>query len=270
MPAFSRQTRGCRSRRNMRAWRSIRRKEVGSVLEHYRETLAFRKAHARADRRRHDLPRHQPGSSGLHARKGRRKAAVRLQPHARAAGDFRVRSVFGRFDLPGFSPRVAGAYSPSTVSMYSAGDCDARALDECRHARSMGGDEAATVPDTPASAHLGEMEACLANPERQAAFLCEDDAGVVAGFAEASLRRDYVNGCETSPVAFLEGIFVVPSRRRRGVARRAGHRGRALGDEPLLSRTGIRHGRQQSRQPVAACLARFRGDRAGRVISARS
>ena len=26
------------------------------------------------------------------------------------------------------------------------------------------------------------------------------------GFAEASLRHDYVNGCETSRVAFLEGI----------------------------------------------------------------
>ncbi|MDI7860808.1 GNAT family N-acetyltransferase [Rhizobiaceae bacterium n13] len=74
-------------------------------------------------------------------------------------------------------------------------------------------------PDTPSSIHWEEMEACLANPDRQAAFLCEDDAGVVAGFAEASLRSDYVNGCETSPVAFLEGIFVLPSYRRRGVAR---------------------------------------------------
>lgn len=74
-------------------------------------------------------------------------------------------------------------------------------------------------PDTPVDVQREEMEAWLADPERQVAFLCEDDAGVVAGFAEASLRSDYVNGCETSPVAFLEGIFVVPSHRRRGVAR---------------------------------------------------
>ena len=37
---------------------------------------------------------------------------------------------------------------------------------------------------------------------------------------EATLRTDYVNGCETSPVAFLEGIYVEPGARRQGVARR--------------------------------------------------
>lgn len=42
--------------------------------------------------------------------------------------------------------------------------------------------------------------------------------GVAAGFAEISLRHDYVNGCKTSPVAFLEGIYVAPAWRRRGVA----------------------------------------------------
>jgi aminoglycoside 6'-N-acetyltransferase I len=40
-----------------------------------------------------------------------------------------------------------------------------------------------------------------------------------AGFAEATLRVDYVNGCVTSPVAFLEGIYVEPWARRQGVAR---------------------------------------------------
>ena len=46
-----------------------------------------------------------------------------------------------------------------------------------------------------------------------------DDHGAAIGFAEAALRGDYVNGCETSPVAFLEAIFVVPAHRKRGVAR---------------------------------------------------
>jgi aminoglycoside 6'-N-acetyltransferase I len=41
---------------------------------------------------------------------------------------------------------------------------------------------------------------------------------MVTGFAEAAIRRDYVNGCETSPVAFVEGIHVVPEHRRQGVA----------------------------------------------------
>lgn len=43
--------------------------------------------------------------------------------------------------------------------------------------------------------------------------------GEAAGFAEAALRTDYVNGCEGSPVAFLEGIYVDPAHRRAGIAR---------------------------------------------------
>jgi aminoglycoside 6'-N-acetyltransferase I len=51
-----------------------------------------------------------------------------------------------------------------------------------------------------------------------AAFVAIMD-GELVGFAEASLRYDYVNGCETSPVAFLEGIYVDPAHRRQGVAK---------------------------------------------------
>lgn len=35
---------------------------------------------------------------------------------------------------------------------------------------------------------------------------------------EASIRHEYVNGTETSPVAYLEGIYVCPEFRRLGVA----------------------------------------------------
>ncbi|HEX8300510.1 aminoglycoside 6'-N-acetyltransferase [Sphingomonas sp.] len=51
------------------------------------------------------------------------------------------------------------------------------------------------------------------------ALVARTDSGQIAGFAEASIRRDYVNGCETSPVAFLEGIYVAAGYRRQGVAR---------------------------------------------------
>jgi aminoglycoside 6'-N-acetyltransferase I len=50
-------------------------------------------------------------------------------------------------------------------------------------------------------------------------FLLRDDAGAAIAMAEATLRRDYVNGCSTSPVAFLEGIYVRPAWRRQGAAR---------------------------------------------------
>jgi aminoglycoside 6'-N-acetyltransferase I len=49
-------------------------------------------------------------------------------------------------------------------------------------------------------------------------FLARSSDGAAIGFAEATLRRDYVNGCATSPVVFLEGLYVVPSWRRRGAA----------------------------------------------------
>ena len=43
--------------------------------------------------------------------------------------------------------------------------------------------------------------------------------GSVLGLVEASKRVDYVNGTRSSPVAFLEGLYVVPNVRRHGVAR---------------------------------------------------
>jgi len=42
--------------------------------------------------------------------------------------------------------------------------------------------------------------------------------GEAVGFAEVAVRR-YANGCETSPVPFLEGIWVAPAARRRGIGR---------------------------------------------------
>ena len=50
-------------------------------------------------------------------------------------------------------------------------------------------------------------------------FVAFAASGAIVGFAEASIRHDYVNGCGTSPVAFLEGIFVEPASRRTGAAR---------------------------------------------------
>ena len=49
--------------------------------------------------------------------------------------------------------------------------------------------------------------------------LATSSDGLVLAFVEASKRVDYVNGTSSSPVAFLEGLYVVPEARRRGVAR---------------------------------------------------
>lgn len=51
-------------------------------------------------------------------------------------------------------------------------------------------------------------------------FLEEHRESGLRAFAEVALRRDFVNGCDSSPVAFLEGIFVRPEDRKRGIAAR--------------------------------------------------
>lgn len=67
--------------------------------------------------------------------------------------------------------------------------------------------------------HRSEIDACLTSPEKISAFIAYSDSNHAIGFAEVSVRHDYVNGCDTSPVAFLEGIFVRENQRSRGVAR---------------------------------------------------
>ncbi len=67
--------------------------------------------------------------------------------------------------------------------------------------------------------HRAEAAEQLAEPERLLNLVALDGDAVV-GFAEGALRHDYVNGCETSPVVFLEGIFVHEAARGAGLARR--------------------------------------------------
>ncbi len=68
-----------------------------------------------------------------------------------------------------------------------------------------------------AGTNAADIAAQLDKPDL-AAFIARDPAGRPQGFAEAAIRHDYVNGCKTSPVGFLEGIYVVPEARRQGVA----------------------------------------------------
>ena len=62
-----------------------------------------------------------------------------------------------------------------------------------------------------------EMDEILSLPE--AAFFLACDGETPVGFAQCQLRRDYVEGTESSPVGYLEGIFVAEAYRRQGVAR---------------------------------------------------
>jgi aminoglycoside 6'-N-acetyltransferase I len=74
--------------------------------------------------------------------------------------------------------------------------------------------------DATADEHRGYMAICLAQPERFLQLMMYDEHRRPIGFIEGSIRSDYVNGTETSPVGFVEGVYVTPAMRRQGVARR--------------------------------------------------
>lgn len=74
-------------------------------------------------------------------------------------------------------------------------------------------------PDGSVQEHLEEMAGFVAQPGRYRQFIARHrDGGEAVGLAEASLRTDYVNGTDSSPVAFLEGLYVSPGSRRQGIA----------------------------------------------------
>ncbi len=61
-----------------------------------------------------------------------------------------------------------------------------------------------------------EYRRLLADPDC-AVFLSEQD-GEANGFAQCQLRHDYVEGTETSPVGYLEGIYVKEPYRHKKIA----------------------------------------------------
>lgn len=62
-----------------------------------------------------------------------------------------------------------------------------------------------------------EFEDLLSDADAAVFLACRD--GWVVGFAQCQLRRDYVEGTQTSPVGYLEGIYVLPRYRGAGIAR---------------------------------------------------
>ena len=64
-----------------------------------------------------------------------------------------------------------------------------------------------------------ECDDAVASSSRdQVILVATRDPHGLCGFAEIGSRR-YAEGCETSPVAYLEGIWTDPDSRRSGLAR---------------------------------------------------
>jgi aminoglycoside 6'-N-acetyltransferase I len=72
-------------------------------------------------------------------------------------------------------------------------------------------------PEGSEDEHRREVERFFAERKPGAVLVAEDESGLL-GFAEVSIRA-YAEGCDTEGVGFLEGWYVVPEARRRGVGR---------------------------------------------------
>src|SRR3954447_2809924 len=64
--------------------------------------------------------------------------------------------------------------------------------------------------------HKAEMLEILDNPDNELVLVAESPEGNLLGFLEASIRP-FVEDCETENVGYLEGWFVDPAYRRRGI-----------------------------------------------------
>ena len=62
-----------------------------------------------------------------------------------------------------------------------------------------------------------DLAEIIASPE-SALFLLYDGEKAI-GFAQCQLRHDYVEGTDSSPVGYLEGIFVEEAHRNQGYAK---------------------------------------------------
>lgn len=101
---------------------------------------------------------------------------------------------------------------------------------------------AALWADGTEAEHAEEIERFLAGEasESAAVLLAVDLSGEAIGLAELSVRP-CAEGCRSSRITYLEGLFVVPEERRRGVGRAlvsaAEEWGRALGCTEFASDT---------------------------------
>ncbi len=76
---------------------------------------------------------------------------------------------------------------------------------------------AGTLFETTTDVLLPEYQELLRREDAVIFVAYEDQRAV--GFAQCELRSDYVEGTTTSPVGYLEGIYVKPEYQKQGIAK---------------------------------------------------
>src|SRR4051812_30830477 len=72
-------------------------------------------------------------------------------------------------------------------------------------------------PDADTPAHEKDLRGMIASSSFVGFFALHE--GTPVGFAEIFVRP-FANGCDSRPVPFLEGIWVAPELRRKGISRK--------------------------------------------------
>lgn len=83
--------------------------------------------------------------------------------------------------------------------------------------------------ETPAKELVTEFDDLLKDDKALVLVLKIDDE--IKGFTHVQLRYEYVEGCETSPVGYLEGIYVSEENRKQGYATKMLGQGKAWAKE---------------------------------------
>ncbi len=74
-------------------------------------------------------------------------------------------------------------------------------------------------PDTEYEELLDDFDYIINSDKAECFLYYENEASKeYLGFAQASIRSDYVEGSDSSPVVYIEGIYVDDNHRRRGIA----------------------------------------------------
>lgn len=73
-------------------------------------------------------------------------------------------------------------------------------------------------PESDRSELDNEIAEFLDKQDTYPVWVCATGGGELIGFVEVSCR-DYVDGCKTSPVGYVEGIYVNSQYRQQGIAR---------------------------------------------------
>lgn len=72
-------------------------------------------------------------------------------------------------------------------------------------------------PDHSLDEFIREFEMVNEQPDTVVFLAFHDEQAI--GFAHCQLRNDYVEGTTSSPVGYLEGIYVIEKERKKGIAK---------------------------------------------------